>query len=133
MADMTKTHSSIATDSEAELRNVIGDDATATFEEDPTFIDSNPTESASSQNVAVQRDEDDTEDSEEEIDEEDEEEDDLDEDEDEDDAVEDDEEDEDDEDGEDEEDPDTRTDKVADTALRMHPFTTRTAKSASFI
>jgi len=56
---MTRTHSSIATDSETELRDLIGDDATATFEDDPKFIESNPGAEASSENVAVQRDTDD--------------------------------------------------------------------------
>jgi hypothetical protein len=51
---MARTHSSIATDSEAELRRLIGDDATATFEEDPRFVDSNPAAGASSGNLAVQ-------------------------------------------------------------------------------
>ncbi len=63
---MAKTHSSIATDSAEELRNVIGDDATATFEDDPKFVESDPTGTASSENVEVQRAEDDTEDSDEE-------------------------------------------------------------------
>jgi hypothetical protein len=61
----------IATDSAAELHEIVGDDSTATFENDPKFIDSDPTDTASSENVEVQRDTDDTEDSEEEIDEED--------------------------------------------------------------
>jgi hypothetical protein len=63
----------IATDSAAELHEIVGDDSTATFEDDPKFIDSDPTGTASSENVEVQRDTDDTEDSEEEIDEEDDE------------------------------------------------------------
>jgi hypothetical protein len=62
----------IATDSAAELRGLIVDNATAEFESDPKFIDSNPTDRASSEHVTL-RDSDDTEDSEEEIDEEDEE------------------------------------------------------------
>ncbi len=79
----------IATDSARELHNRIGDDATATFESDPNFVNSNPTGNASTENVTVQRDTDDTEDSDdeeddEETDEEDEEEE-IDEDEDEDD------------------------------------------------
>ena len=88
---MKSTETSIATDSAAELHNLIGDDATATFESDPKFVDSNPTESASSGNIEVQRDTDDTEDSDEEddeiedADEEEEEEDEEDEDDDEDD------------------------------------------------
>ena len=63
---MAPTHSSIATDSEKDLRDVVGPDATADFEDDPKFIDSDPTSTASSENVAVQRDTDDLEDSEEE-------------------------------------------------------------------
>jgi hypothetical protein len=98
---------SIATDSAAELRGLIGDDASATFESDPNFVESNPTESASSENIAL-RDTDDTEDSEEEDDEVDEDE--LDEDDEEVDEDEDEEEegdeDEDDLDDEDEEDDD---------------------------
>lgn len=97
----------IASDSAAELHHLIGDDASATFESDPKFVDSNPTGSASSEHLTL-RDTDDTEDSEEEEVEEEEdedEEDDEDEDEDEDEDI--DEEDED-EDGdlEDEEDDD---------------------------
>jgi hypothetical protein len=57
---------SIDTDSAKELRDVVGDDATATFEDDPTFVESNPTGNASTENVTVQRDTDDVEDSEEE-------------------------------------------------------------------
>jgi ribonuclease E len=131
---MANTHSSIATDSAAELRKLVGDDATADFEADPKFVDSNPTETASSENVEVQREADDVEDSEEEdddeLDEEDEDE------EDEDDDVEDDEldeedddEDEDDEDDDEDDieegvdeddldDDDMDTDEVADPALR---------------
>lgn len=44
-----------ATDSAAELHKLIGDDATATFESDPTFVESNPTSSASSENLEEQR------------------------------------------------------------------------------
>jgi hypothetical protein len=55
----------IATDSEAELHELIGDDATATFESDPNFVDSNPTADASSDHIEL-RDTDDMEDSEEE-------------------------------------------------------------------
>jgi hypothetical protein len=83
---MARTHSSIATDSEAALHEAIGPDATAAFEDDPKFIDADPTSTASSDNVAVQRDTDDTADSLEEEDEAAElDEDDLDEDEEEDD------------------------------------------------
>lgn len=70
---MAVTKTPIATDSAKELRNVIGDDASATFESDPKFIDSNPTEGASSDHLEL-RDTDDTEDSEEEEEEADEEE-----------------------------------------------------------
>jgi ribonuclease E len=63
---MARTHSSIATDSEEALRDIVGPDATAGFEDDPKFIDADPTSTASSDNVAVQRDTDDLEDSEEE-------------------------------------------------------------------
>jgi hypothetical protein len=62
----------IATDSEAELHELIGDDATATFESDPNFVDSNPTADASSDHIEL-RDTDDMEDSEEEDEEADEE------------------------------------------------------------
>jgi hypothetical protein len=106
----------VATDSAEELRGLIGDDATATFESDPKFVESNPTESASSENIAL-RDTDDTEESEEEDDELDEDElddDDEDVDEDEDDEEEGDE-DEDDLDDEDEEDNDD-ADEVLRTA-----------------
>ena len=95
----------IASDSAAELHHLIGDDASATFESDPKFVDSNPTGSASSEHLTL-RDTDDTEDSEEEeVEEEEDEEEEDDEDEDEDEDI--DEEDED-EDGdlEDEEDDD---------------------------
>lgn len=68
---MAATETRIAPDSATDLRDLIGDDATATFESDRTFIESDPTGSASSNNVAVQRDTDDLEDSEEEEDEDD--------------------------------------------------------------
>lgn len=55
----------LATDSAAELHDLIGDDATAMFESDPKFIDSDPTSGSSSENVLRQRDTDDIEDSEE--------------------------------------------------------------------
>jgi hypothetical protein len=71
---MAATKTPIALDSAAELHGLIGDDATATFESDPKFIDSDPADNASSENIEVQRDTDDTEDSEEEIEEEEEEE-----------------------------------------------------------
>jgi ribonuclease E len=69
---MARTHSSIAIDSAAELEELVGNDATATIENDPKFVDTVGTETASSDNVEVQRDTDDTEDSEEELDDEDE-------------------------------------------------------------
>jgi hypothetical protein len=56
-----------ATDSARDLRNLVHDDATADFESDPKFVDSNPTENASSENLAVLRDTDDEEDSEDEL------------------------------------------------------------------
>lgn len=40
-----------ATDSAAVLHELVGDDATASFENDPKFVESNPTESASSENL----------------------------------------------------------------------------------
>jgi hypothetical protein len=101
---MTKTHSSIATDSAEELRALIGDDATATFESDPKFIESNPTANASTESVIVQRDTDDTADSEEEIEDAELEDEDVDDDE------------LDEEEGEDEE---AETGEVVDKALRM--------------
>jgi hypothetical protein len=61
--------SRVATDSAAELKKIVGDDSTATFESDPKFIDSDSTDNASSENIEVQRDTDDTEDSDEEEDE----------------------------------------------------------------
>jgi len=91
-----------ATDSAVELRNLVGDDATATFEEAPNFVESNPTANASTESLEVQRDTDDLEDSEGE----DEEVDDEDEDDDEDDIGEG-------VDDEDEEEDDIDTDKVA--------------------
>jgi hypothetical protein len=104
---MTKTHSSIATDSEEELRGLVGDDATANFESDPEFLASDPAAHGSSASVAVQRDTDDTADSEEEI--EDEEPEDEDEEETDDDELDEEEEDED----------EAETDVVVDKALRM--------------
>jgi hypothetical protein len=44
-----------ATDSANELRPILGDDATATFENDPNFVNSNPAENGSSENVEEQR------------------------------------------------------------------------------
>lgn len=45
-----------ATDSAAELHKLIGDDATATFENDPKFVDSDPTASGSSENLQTRAD-----------------------------------------------------------------------------
>ena len=71
----------VATDSVDALHDLIGDDATATFENDPKFIESNPSDNASSEHVSL-RDTDDTEDSDEEDDEDEDEDDAEDEDED---------------------------------------------------
>ena len=62
-----------ATDSARDLRNLVGDDVTADFESDPKFVDSNPTADASSENLAVLRDTDDEEDSDDELEDEDDE------------------------------------------------------------
>jgi hypothetical protein len=70
---MPVTKSTPATDSSTDLRPLVGDDATAEFEDDPKFAGSDPTGSASSEDLAVQRDTDDTEDSDEEIEDEEEE------------------------------------------------------------
>lgn len=45
-----------ATDSAAALHELIGDDATATFENDPKFVDSNPTVDSSSENLQTRSD-----------------------------------------------------------------------------
>ena len=45
-----------ATDSAAALHELIGDDATATFENDPTFVDSNPAADSSSENLQTRGD-----------------------------------------------------------------------------
>jgi len=133
---MARTHSSIAVDSEEALRNVVGPDATAGFESDPNFADTDPASTASSDNVAVQRDTDDTADSDEEeteaedLDEEDEDDELEDEEDDEDDEEEDDEEDEDDDAGDvdsgvDEDDladDDLDTDQITDAALSLDPI-----------
>src|SRR5262252_8872872 len=55
-----------ATDSARDLRNLVHDDATADFETDPKFVDSNPSAGASSENLAL-RDTDDEEDSDDEL------------------------------------------------------------------
>jgi ribonuclease E len=103
---MAATETRIATDSATELRERIGDDVTANFESDPKFIDSDPTESASSSNLAVQRDTDDLEDSDEEDAELDDDEEEYDDEDEEDEDEEDDVDDVDDEDDEDDEDED---------------------------
>jgi hypothetical protein len=104
----------IATDSADALRGLMGDDATATFESDPKFVESNPTESASSENISL-RDTDDTEDSEEEDDElEEEDEDELDEE----DVDEDEDDDEDGDEDEDDLDEDEEDEDDADEVLR---------------
>ena len=101
---MTDKNPMPATDSARDLRNLVGDDATADFQTDPKFVDGNPTTDASSENFAAMRDTDDEEESDDEIeDEEDDEEYDEDE-EDEDDEDEDEEAEYDDEEEEDEED-----------------------------
>jgi hypothetical protein len=74
-----------ATDSARDLRNLVHDDATADFESDPKFVDSDPTANASSENLAVLRDTDDEEESDDELEDE-EDEDDFEEDEDEEDV-----------------------------------------------
>jgi hypothetical protein len=56
-----------ATDSARDLRNLVHDDATADFESDPKFVDSDPTANASSENLAVLRDTDDEEESDDEL------------------------------------------------------------------
>lgn len=65
---MASTVNTPATDSARELHDLIGDDATATFEADPKFVGSNPGGEGSSENVREQaRDTDDVEDSDEEV------------------------------------------------------------------
>lgn len=88
-----------ATDSARDLHDLVGDDATAEFENDPKFEDSDPTASASSESLAAMRDTDDEEDSDGEL---------------EDDEDEDDEEDDDEEDGELEDDDDFDDDEEED-------------------
>jgi len=107
---MARTHSSIALDSAEALRNVVGPDATAGFESDPNFAGTDPASTASSENVAVQRDSDDTADS----DEEEAEAEDLDEEDEDDELVDDEDEDEDDEDEDDEDEDDEDEDEDAE-------------------
>jgi hypothetical protein len=111
-----------ATDSARDLHDLVGDDATAEFENDPKFGDSNPTASASSESLASMRDTDDEEESDDELEDEDDddEEDDEDyEDEEEDEELEDEEEDDEEEDDEDEdlEDEEDDDDEEEDEAL----------------
>ncbi|MBW4039158.1 MAG: hypothetical protein HIU91_09840 [Acidobacteria bacterium] len=116
---MAATETRIAPDSATELHDLIGDDATATFESDPKFIDSDPTEGASSSNIAVQRDTDDLEDSDEEEDELEDEDEEYEEDDDEDEEEDEDEDEEDDDDDdEDEEDDDAVIAKSVDGAVQ---------------
>jgi hypothetical protein len=82
---MAATKTPVSFDSAATLRDLIGDDASATFESDPNFIGSNDSTGGSSKHLTL-RDTDDTEDSDEEdeeFEEEDEDEEDEDDDEDE--------------------------------------------------
>jgi hypothetical protein len=72
---MSKKNPMPATDSARDLHNLVHDDATADFETDPKFIESNPTAEASSENLAALRDTDDEEDSDDELEDEDEDED----------------------------------------------------------
>lgn len=127
---MPSTNPIPATDSANELRPILGDDATATFEDDPNFVNSNPGENGSSENEQEQkdpvslraRDTDDEEDEDDDFDEDEDDEDEDDEDDDEDyeddEDLEDDEEDQDDDeddlDDEDEEDDDEDEDDDAD-------------------
>jgi hypothetical protein len=104
-----------ATDSATELHDLIGDDATATFESDPKFIGANPTSTASSENVEEQRDTDDVEDEDDDLEDDDDEleddEDEDEEDEDEDDLDDEDVDDEDEDDDLDDEDEDEEDDE----------------------
>jgi hypothetical protein len=65
---MATSKNPVSSDSDATLRDLIGEDASATFESDPNFIESEAGAHGSSNHVAL-RDTDDTEDSEEEEDE----------------------------------------------------------------
>lgn len=113
-----------ATDSPSDLRPLVGDDATAEFENDPTFTDSNPGAGGSSENSLQARDTDDLDEEEEddeddddlEDDEDDEDEDDLDEEDDEDDLEDEDEEDDDFDDEEDDE----EDEEEEEGAARLH-------------
>jgi hypothetical protein len=107
---MPNTHSLPATDSSTDLRNLVGDDATADFENDPKFVPSDPTASASSENLSA-RSEDDEEDSDEEVEDDEEGDEDLADDEDEDEEDDDDEEEEEDDDDDEEDDEDLANDE----------------------
>ncbi|HVG26957.1 MAG TPA: hypothetical protein VM865_05075 [Acidobacteriaceae bacterium] len=107
---MPETKPLPATDSAVDLRNLVKDDATAEFETDPKFVESNPVATASSENLAAKTVDDD----EDEVDDEDEDDDEL-EDDDEDEDVEDDDEDEvDDEDDDEEYEDDDEDEDVED-------------------
>lgn len=47
------SENSPSTDSATTLRNLVGNDPTATFENDPRFVESNPTGNASSENLGA--------------------------------------------------------------------------------
>jgi|GEM_PF-3959079 len=72
----SSSRNSPATDNASTLRDLVGDDTTATFEDDPKFIDSNPTDTASSENLSAaaddEPDEDDLEDDDDELEDDDE-------------------------------------------------------------
>lgn len=53
---MAPNHDLPATDSAAVLHELVGDDATAAFENDPTFIDGNPGATSSSENLQTRSD-----------------------------------------------------------------------------
>jgi hypothetical protein len=114
-----------ATDSAAVLHKLVGDDATAAFESDPTFIDSNPGDASSSNNLQTRADRNDirnqpdlvarsTEDDDEDEDLDDEEEDDLDDEDEDDEDLDDEDEDDEDLDDEDEDDDDYEDDDEDD-------------------
>jgi hypothetical protein len=99
---MATTKHPISSDCATTLRGIIGNDASATFESDPSFVDSNAGANGSSNHVTL-RDTDDIEDSEEEEDEASEDDDEEDEEDEEEDDEEDDEEEDEDEDEDEEE------------------------------
>jgi hypothetical protein len=102
----------IPTDSARTLRDLAGNDATATFENDPNFVDSDPGGTASSENLGAAKDVDET-DAEDDIADVDEDDEDLEDDFEE----EDDDEDEDDEDEDDDDEDDDDEDEDDDDAL----------------